>query len=168
MIVKYSQIVGAPLLSLDDQKKIGKVLDIVLQKSDISIKGLIVKTGLILPLKKIVSSADIIETTNSAIVVKDESVLLPEKELPQISEAIKKKMFGVSQKVVTKSGTRIGYVYDYTLESESMMLSSIYVKNMLSDRIISRSAISEIEGKKIIIDDDFEIIKNTEIIPETA
>jgi len=168
MIVLYSQIKNSSLLSLDEQKNLGQVFDLVLQKSDMSIKGFLARTNSLLPTKKTVSKADIIEISNNAVVVRDDSALVDLDELPQIKQAIKSKLVGINQKVVTKSGKKIGNVYDYTIDSQSMLLTSIYIKSMFSDRIISRTAIISLEGKKITIDDDFEVIKNAQAVPEAA
>lgn len=102
---------------------------------------------------------DIVEFANNAVIINDEDNAVPIKESLRVADAIKDKMYGIGQIVYTKSGKLVGRVYDYTFHNETGIIEKFYVKGILSDRIISRTAIVKLEGKRMTIEDDFEVIK---------
>lgn len=170
MIVQYSQIVHSPVLELKNQTKLGTAQDLVIQKSDLSIKAVIIKSSLFNLTTRVATSADIVELNSGSVIVRDDDSLVSLSEAERVKEALADKMCGISQKVKTKSGKSIGKVYDYTLDSTTFALQKIYVKSILDERIISVSSIIKFEGKNIVVKDDFELITagGTAFQPETA
>jgi sporulation protein YlmC with PRC-barrel domain len=158
MIVKYSQIIHSPVLELKGQTRLGIVADLVIQKSDLTIKAVIVKNGLLNVNTRIATNADIIELNSGSVILRDDDSLVTFSEAERVKEAIKDKMYGVSQKVRTKSGKSIGRVYDYTIDNATCAIQKFYVKSLLDDRIISVGSIIKFEGKNITVKDDFELI----------
>jgi uncharacterized protein YrrD len=141
-------------------QKLGRVLDIVIQKSDLSVKAVIMREGaFFFDEKKAISVSDIQEFTSGSVLVVDDNSPVPIKESIRVFEAIKDRMFGVGQIVRTKSGKLIGKVYDYTFHNETGAIEKFYVKSIFNDRIISRDAVVKLEGKRMTIEDDFEVIK---------
>lgn len=160
MIVKYTQIVHSPVYEIRAQQNLGNVLDLVIQKSDLSIKAAVVRTGpFFFSPKKVVGMTDIVEFSGNAVIVQDEDSAVPIKESIRIAEAIADRMYGVGQIVVTKSGKLIGRVYDYTFHNETGIIEKFYVKSLIHDRIISRTAVVKLDRKRMTIEDDFEMIK---------
>lgn len=168
MIISYSQIVGKDILAIDEQKTVGKISDIVIQKNDLKIKGFVLHSSFFFNSPKAISFGDIVEVDQKAVVTQNQNNVLSLKELVSMDKAIKSKLYGLKQRVVTKSGKDIGYVYDYTIESSSGMIYSLYVKKYFSEKIIPRSIILEIKNNKYLIEDDYELIKNSATMPETA
>ena len=158
MIVKYSQIIHSPVLELKGQTRLGVAADLVIQKSDLSVKAAVVKNGLLNVNTKVATSADIVELNSGSVIVRDDNSLASLAEAERIREAIADKMHGVGQRVRTKSGKNIGKVYDYTIDNSTCAIQKIYVKSLLDDRIISVSSITKFEGKQITVKDDFELI----------
>lgn len=168
MIVSYSQIIGSEILAINEQKTVGKVSDIVIQKSDLKIKGLVLQSPFFFVAPKAIAFGDVLEIDNRAVVTQREDNILPLKELVSIEKAIKSKQCGLKQKIITKSGTDVGYVYDYTIESGTGLIYSLYVKKFLTEKIIPRSIILELKDNVYIIEDDYELIKNSATMPEVA
>lgn len=168
MIISYNQIVGSSVLAINEQASIGRIADIVLQKSDIKVRALLLHSPFFFVTPKAVTFDDIVDFDTKAVIVQDSDAVVSLNELVSIKQAIAAKMKGIRQKVYTKKGKLIGTVYDYTFESTSGLVYSLFVKHMLSDRIIPRTVICELNAKGFIIDDDFELIRNTATIPETA
>ncbi len=168
MIISYSQIVGKDILAVNEQKTVGKVSDIVIQKNDLKIKGFLLHSPFFFVAPKAIAFGDIIEIDQKALVTQNQDNILSLKELVSIDKAIKSKLYGLKQRVVTKSGKDIGYVYDYTIESSSGMIYSLYVKKFLTEKIIPRPIILEIKNNKYLIEDDYELIKNSVTMPEVA
>ena len=157
MIIKYSQIIHSPVIELKDQTRLGFASDLVIQKSDLSVKGVIVRTGLFGVVKKAAAESDIVELNRAAVILNDDNSLVNISELERIKESLREKLCGINQSVRTKSGKMIGRVYDYAIDNSTNAIQKFYVKSLFSDRIIPVSAVTEIKGKHIIIRDDFEI-----------
>ena len=162
MIVRYSQVIHSPIVEIKTQTLLGKVLDIVLQKSDFSVKAVLVKPSILSLEKLVVTDADILEIVNNAVLVNDEDSASPLKDSPRVVQSIEAKAYGVNQKVVTKSGKVVGRVHDYTFDSQLLKVINLYVKSMISDRIIPATSIHKFEKGKVIIDDDYEVAKVAE------
>ena len=168
MIVSYSQIIGSNILCIDEQAALGKVADIVLQKSDMKIKALLLHSAFFFVPPKVVIFDDITDFDRKAVIVQKEDDIVPINELVSVKQTLKAKMHGVRQRVYTKSGKYLGTVYDYTIDSASGLIYSIYVKHLLSDRILPRTVIRELNQKGYIVDDDYELISSSAPVPESA
>jgi len=170
MILKYSQIIGKPVMELRAQSYLGQVSDISLTKSNMKIASMIVREVFFWPAKKAITESDIVEITIDAVIINSENDLSLIRELPRVQESLLTGFSGIGQKVVTKSKKYIGKVYDYTFDSDSKFMINLYVRSTFSERIISRAAITDTKHNRIIIEDDFEVIKDTEIAfsPEIA
>ena len=168
MIVRYSQVIHSPIVEIKTQNLLGKVLDIVLQKSDFSVKAVLVKPSILSFEKLVVSDADILEIVNNAVLVNDENSISPLKDSPRIVQSIDAKAFGINQKVITKSGKTVGRISDYTFDSQLLKVMNLYVKSLVSDRIISATSIQKFEKGTITIDDDYEVAKTAEPMAKTA
>ena len=166
MIVRYSQIIKSPVLLYQEQAVFGFVFDVVIQKSDIAVKAIVVRDRGLFYKQKLVSFHEIVAIESDSVTVQKEESAVGADEAPSIALAIGAGMAGSRRMVVTKNGKRVGLAYDYTIESESGLITSIYVKSWFSDRIIGREAILSIEKRKIIIDDDYELVKNSAALAE--
>ena len=168
MIVSYSQTVHSALLAIEEQASIGRIADVVLQKTDLKVKGLILSVPFFFIKPRIVTFDDIIDFDKNAVVIQSAENAVPLAELVSIQQAINSGMRGVKHKVFTKQGKFVGNVYDYTFESSSGLIYSLYVKRLVTDRIIPRTVICELNEKGFIIDDDFELVRNASPYPEQA
>jgi uncharacterized protein YrrD len=155
------------VIELKDQSRLGIVEELILQKSDFKILAMLVKTFPILPARKVITGDDIVEIAKGAVLVQDDNSISDIKENMRIAEALRGNATGVGQKVYTKSKKYLGKVFDYTVESSACALVSIYVKHLISVRIISRAAIVDFDKDKIVVEDDFEAIKAS-ILAETT
>lgn len=162
MILKYSQVIGKPLMEMKTQSFLGKISEIILTKTTLKISSLIIKDAPLWPAKKAVTESSLVEVGLEAAIVNNEEDLSLIRELPRVKESLENGFCGVGQKVYTKSNKYIGRVYDYTFDTESRLLFKLYVKSVISERMIARTAIVEIKHHKVIIEDDFEAIKDSE------
>ncbi len=168
MITRYSQVLHAPVITLDEQENLGVVSDIVLNKTDFIIKAFVIRTMPIIPIRKVISFSDVVEIASNAILVQNNDAISEMRDSIRVKEAIKAKAHGIGQRVYTKSGKFIGVVYDYTIHGETGKVIKLYVKTWLSDRLIGTETIFKVEGRKIIIKDEFETIANKNRQVETA
>jgi len=168
MITRYSQILNSPVITLDEQVNLGVVSDIVLNKTDFTIKAFLVRTMPIIPIRKVVSFSDVVEVASNAVLVQNDDSICDMRDSVRVREALKAKAHGIGQRVYTKSRKFIGVVYDYTIHSETGKIMKLYVKTWISDRIIGTETVYKIDGKRIIIEDEFETISNKNTEMETA
>jgi uncharacterized protein YrrD len=158
MLINYSKIIDSNIIELKTGNLVGSVSDLVFQKSNLSVEGIIIKGGLLNRKIKAVSSKDVVQISNKpvAVLVNDTDSVIELDEMVRVKDAFRKGFHGVGQKVVTKSGKDIGKVYDFLVTSEDLVVQKIYVKSLISERIISTDNVISFENsKKIIIKDDF-------------
>lgn len=157
MIVTYKKLLKAPIMELKTQTKLGIVDDFVFNKTNFNLSAVLLKpSGFSLKQKYlVVSASDIVELNNQTVIAKDEECLVDIESTIRIKEAVKEGYFGLNQKVVTKSGKKIGVAEDFYINSDTLSIVKIYVKTLLSERLISVDNVLEIKGKKIIIKDDY-------------
>lgn len=167
MLIPYSKIIGSPVVDFVGQNIIGKVSEVVIKKSDISVYGFVLESGLFSQ-PKVVSSLDIVELSLEAVVVNEPESIVKLSESVRLKEAIEKKYCGIDQRVYTKSGKKFGKVLDYFVESENLSIIRFFVKNFLMERIITRDNIMEFNKRKIIVRDTDSRIPISRVATETV
>jgi uncharacterized protein YrrD len=159
MLVPYTKIVGSPIVEIRTQLKVGVVGDLAMQKSDLSLSGIILRNNFLDFSKRVISASDIVDISNQAVIINDEDSIVPLPEAVRIKEALEKNLHGILQRVVTKKGKNIGIVTDYLVESTTLSITKFYCKTLLTEKIIPKNSVTDIVGKKIIIKDDFETVR---------
>lgn len=160
MIVIYSKLVGLPVFEIKTQKKLGQVKELVFNKSNFAINGILIRASSFLSKENAISASDIVEVSSQAILVNDEDALMNLNDSIRLKNAVKEGQYGIGQQVVTKSGNKIGRVIDLYISTDAMTVIKFLVKGLLSERIIFAHTIVEIKKRKIVIKDDFEAIKS--------
>lgn len=159
MILPYTKIVGLPIFDFKNQQKVGQVSDLIFSPKDFKISGVILERSFFDRKAKVASSADIVDLSSQGVIVNDDGAILILDENVRLKEAIRSGHHGIGQKVVTKGGKSLGRVIDLFVSTEMLQVSKIHVKNILSERIISSTAVVEIKKRKIIVKDNFETVK---------
>lgn len=160
MMLLYSKIVGMTVADLREQKKIGEIDDLI-YNSELKIAAFVLKQQFsILPREpQIVSSDDVAALAKKGLVVYNEGAASPLRESVRIKKLTDEKFYGLKQPVISKSGQRIGSVYDYLVDSGTLLITKFYVKSLFGERIIPVSKVVSLEKRKIIIEDETESIK---------
>jgi uncharacterized protein YrrD len=170
MLVQYSKIIDSPVVELDTQTKVGVVHEIVINNTKFSVAGIVLKKDSFLSFGEpnVVVSTDMVEMNSSALIVKNEEAVTPLSEAIRLKELIDHKYIGIYQRVVSKKGRNVGLVHDYLIDSATFRITKLYCRTLLSERIIPIHSVIKMEGKKIIIKDDFEKIKVGSPITESS
>ena len=158
MLTLYSKLVGLPVIELEGQSKIASVLDLVVDPKNGRVLGLIVKVGNLLPRDLLIAARDISQILPTTVLVADNERLTPINEVVRVEALYKKRFTLPGMKVVTKSGKLLGKINDFLVDDETLCLAKIYVRHLLSDRIIPYSAIIKIDDHEVVVKDDFEAI----------
>lgn len=158
MFIPYSKIIGLPVFAVKNQSLAGHIVDVVLKKTAFEPQGFIIKISpLPLTKHKVISSTDVIELSNQGLVVDNENSISDLKDAVRLRETIEDGYIGIGQKVYTESGKRIGKVFDYLVSVPDLSINKIYVKNMISERILPVSLIRSYKKDIIIVVDDFDL-----------
>lgn len=167
MLIRYSKIINSPIYEVRTNTFLGSVSEIIFDFDNLKIIGLIVKGNEYFFKKGAgISATNIIElSAENAVYVDNEHALTPLEELIRIKKKYDDKNCGVGQRVETKSGKKIGKVYEILFENKSLNLKKFYVKNVFSERIITDSSIISIDNKKITIKDDYEAVRIGATVP---
>jgi len=158
MLTLYSKIVNLPIIELENQSRLASVLDVVVDPKNGRILGLIAKVGSILPRDQLVAARDISQILPTTILVVDAERLTAIDEVVRVNELYKKHYTLFGKKVVTENGKLLGKINDYLIDDEALSLVKIYVRHLISDRIIPYSAVVKIDDKAVTVKDDFEAI----------
>lgn len=159
MILPYTKIVGLTVYDFKNQRKIGQIKDVVFEAKNFKVSGLTLEGSFLERKAKIVNSTDVIDIGSQGVIVNDSEAISSIEENVRLKDAIKSGCHGIGQKVVTKGGKGLGRVIDLFVETETLEISKIHVKNIFTERIISRAAIIEMKKKKIIVKENFEAVK---------
>lgn len=170
MMSLYSKIINSPVVELKTQTQIGVVDDLIIHKTKLEVYGIILKRTSFLNFKEteVISGTDILEMNSQAVVVNNYDAVIPLSESIRLKEAINQKYYGIYQRIVSKKGKNIGLVYDYLVDSSTQKITKFYCRTFLSEKIISSNSVIDMEGKKIIIKDEFETKKIIDPAVETS
>lgn len=172
MLIPYTKLIDANIIESKGQTRLGQVYDFVILKSELKVGGILTKSKSILTKKnKAISISDIEEITSGrhVVIVRDQDALSDLSELIRLNEAFKKGYAGIGQKVQTRSGKKIGKVFDYLIQSDTFVIRKFYVKGLFSERIIASSNVVEMtDDRRIIIKDDYAAVKLTSPAVESS
>lgn len=158
MIIPYTRVVGAKIFATKSQKVVGEIADVVFSGSDLSVLALLLKdSALFKRTPRAVATTDIISLNNYAVMVGNKDSVVNTKELIRAEKAMNDGFLGIGQLVITREGKKIGRVFDYLIDSTSFAITKIYVRNIFRERIIPVSVITDVQGRKIIIKDDYDL-----------
>jgi len=163
MLIEKSNLVGLPIFELENQTRVAELVDFFVDVEEIKIEAVIAKTDGLIHHQKYVSTKEIADISKAALIIQSEESLVDPKEMVRLHKKAKKRAHIVGEKVYTKKGEFLGTVFDYVVESQTLSISRIYLKKLFDQRIIHCSAIVKIEQHKIIVKDNFEMVK-----PEVA
>lgn len=159
MIIPYSKIIGMSVFAVKNQSCVGIIVGVVLKKQDFAVHGFIVKTS-VLPFisNKVISATDVVDLTPEGLVVENDNIVSDLHDAVRLHQAIHDGYTGIQQKVITESGKRIGRVFDYLVSAPDLSISRIYIRSLLSERILPKAAIKSFKKGIIIIRDDYDLV----------
>ncbi len=158
MLINFSAIKNLPVVSLDQQVRVGTVCDLTITPQSGKILGLLIKTGFFSP-KFCLLPQDILKWEDQFILIQnDQSLLLPD-EIIRVQEALKEKIKWIDQKVVSRGKRRIGKVLDLTLDLEIGQLNRLTIgitplKGLLeTERLVPWNKVIKVTPHYIMIEE---------------
>ncbi len=170
MLILFSKLNSLPVIELEGQQKVAVLSDVVVEPKDGKVLGLIVKVGGLISKDQLIASRDITQLLSTAVLIGNADKISDINEVIRVHELYKKKFGLINRNVKTKSGKYLGRVNDFLINDETLCLAKIYVRHLLSDRIIPYNAIIKIDHKGIVVKDDFEalaVMEQSDTVGET-
>ena len=159
MLKLYSNLSDQKILSFQEEGRIAKLEDLVVQAESIKVLGLFVRQEQLFKAKrKFVVLIDVLEFSN-AIYVQSSEVLLGVGAIVRLPNLEDDYFPLIGLKVETIKGEKLGKISDYVFDTLSGEISKIHIEpKTLSlekeGRIIPRSQIHKLTPKKLILKDN--------------
>ncbi len=157
MLILKSALNNRHIISIQDNRPIGIVKDIICNPNNLKIEGFYcTNTGQ--KSIKVLLNQDIREVSIQGFIVNDYNALTDPSELIRLRKILEIDYDLIKKTVETIGKQKIGKVVDYAIDSNNMYVSKLYVsqsilKNLKGSVIsIDRNQILEVNDYKIIID----------------
>jgi len=167
MLLNSNRLLNYPVLSLHLGGPIGVVKEVIINPNDLKIMALRVdgpQTG-DGEHGDLLNVSNIREFSNLGIIIDSIDDLVSDGDVVKLDEVIKLNFDVIGLNVRTKKGNKLGKVFDYTFNPESMLITQFIVKRPLlkafldPELVIGRSEIKEINDYELIVKDEEEKIK---------
>lgn len=151
MVIEASRLKGVPVVAASGEK-LGTVDRLVFSADQARLIGFqISRTGLIKKFGRLDLDA-VVDLSSEGVVAHDSSsVGVDLAEFDQVSKT-SGPLIGVTAKTTT--GTRLGHVTDVVIETQTGGIVRLYLRNLLTERIIPLQFLVSIGPKEIIFQDD--------------
>ena len=160
-----SEIKNIDIYSLYEKEILGVVDNIILDPTSGSFVAITIKGKDVNKKTNMISSHDIKHLGNEVLVVESRETVTGKEDLPKAYEIKQDRIRILGNKVITKSGKKIGIVTNFALDTHLTKLSRIYVsKNRLisflgGDLIFTYNKIIKIKKNKIVVKDYVDKVK---------
>ena len=155
MLRSAKSLLNIPIISLYNSLKVGNLRDFIVDPEAGKIIGILVLKEAANGNSLVLSTIDIREMSDQAIIVDSEEVLVLQTDIVRIDSVLKTKIEIFNNKVFTESGKNLGRVQDYLID-DLFFIAKLYVKPALfnimeTEVIIPREAIVKVTKEKIIV-----------------
>jgi len=143
---KYSEVVGLPVICIDNGKKIGVIEDVIFCPGKREVKGFLLERRGCQVSKKAILLKDVLSLGNDAMVVNDCSCVTSLKKL-ELSEKLKDKGEIRGLRIYSKSGEELGIVKDVLFDYSTGFVEGVEVSDGLLQDIVKGRNILPLFGK---------------------
>lgn len=153
MLKLYSQLVGLPFYLREEEKKGGKITQLILDPERGNLVALITGNG------EWIAALDVAPFNGEYWEISSSEALMEEGELVRANEIPEQKQWIIHKAVMTKDGEYLGRIDDFVMEMENLTLTQLYVTKkflflICEKRIIHHNEILEITEKSVIVKND--------------
>lgn len=143
---KYSEVVGLPIICIDNGKLIGLVRNIVFNFKSRAVEAFIFeKTGLVNS-RKVLLLKDVIRLGKDAVVIENENCTIPWKEAGK-SLSLKNENILTGFRVFSRSGKEMGVVKDILFDCKTGLIEGVELSDSLFIDLINGRNILPLLGK---------------------
>ncbi|MBR3177718.1 hypothetical protein IKF27_02875 [Candidatus Saccharibacteria bacterium] len=166
MLVYSAQLLGCPVLSLHVGQPIARIISPIIDPNDLKIIGFEVADGVVGgEVGNILRTESIREFSDIGMIVDSEDVFVSRSDVIKIDEAMSLEFKLVDLKCVTKKGTKLGKIIDYTVDPNTFEIMQIIVQRPAlkafidPELTISRKEIVEVDDFKVTVKDEEDKIR---------
>jgi len=154
MLIQANNLIGMPIASLEEEKKIGEVTNIIVEISSNNIAKVL---GFLVKNKKSIfshdlflSQIDILDIDIQGISANSEKSLINPAEIIRAQKILQRKFNLIGLTAIDKFGKKIGKVYSFAIENKTFQVTKYYVKSFFEERIFDAENVIKIDERKII------------------
>lgn len=166
MLISYSRLIGAPILSIQAGGPIATIKNAIVDPDNLKILGFNLEGPLLNHTDAtILDVRSIREYSQLGMVIDNIDELVAPDDVIKIQKILELNFDLINLKVKTKKGTKLGHLVDYTVTSEDFVVQQIIVKRPLVKALvdpeltISRKEIVEITDYEVIVKDEEKVLK---------
>ena len=166
MLVYSTQLTRCPVLSLHVGRPIAETVAPIIDPNDLKIIGFEVSGGVVGgEVGDILRTESVREFSNLGMIVDSEDVFVSRADVVKIDEIMSLEFKLVGLKCITKKGTKLGKIIDYTVEPTTFEIMQIVVQRPTfkafidPELIISRNEIVEVDDFSVIVKDEEDKIR---------
>ena len=155
MFIEAKKIIGLPIASIEEESKVGEILQLVIDPKDGALLGFLVRSGNVFSQSKALSVVDIREWDPNGLVIGSINHIVPTDEIVRLKEIIDNKTIILGLKAQTESGKNLGVIENLLIDTEAQMVEKYYTKNIITgdERVFSANSVIKID-KHVIFQDD--------------
>ncbi|MBI2589604.1 PRC-barrel domain-containing protein [Candidatus Berkelbacteria bacterium] len=154
MLLQLGMLKQLPVAALDEEARVGTVLDVVLHPDTGELIGFWIQPMGWLSRKKALSSRDVVSYEAQAIIINSHDSLLSPDEIQPFKSATRRRERWLGKRVESEEHEYIGRVSDLVIETDLEMLAKIHVNQLFGpERIIAREQIVKVTPKIIVVRD---------------
>ncbi|MBO8138097.1 MAG: PRC-barrel domain-containing protein [Desulfotomaculum sp.] len=155
-MIKSKQLIGLPVVSITEGKKIGKVKELVANPASKFVAALIIEKKGIFKEQKFIPYSNVSSIGDDAITIEKSSSAKKGTNLPEIVHLARDKHPLIGCKVVAENGSLLGVVEEYYIDTKDGSLSGFEISGNFINSIMSGRAFLDISlvrtiGKKILV-----------------
>lgn len=155
-MLRSRKLLSMPIISLEEGFQVGTVRNLVIDPEKMEAAALVMNQRGWLSEQKIVPYAQVRSTGSDAITIDKSASVQKIIKLPELVKLVRLKADPIGAKVVTETGTMIGFVDEYCIEEStgkivSLEISGKFLENLFTGRALLPSEQIKTIGADIII-----------------
>lgn len=143
---RYSEVIGLPVLCVEDGKRIGVISDILFSPETREAKAFLLEHKGCLPGRQVVLMRDVASLGRDAVIVEDSSCIHRLKDAAR-SEKLDRRVRVNGMKVFTRSGSDLGTVKDVLFDYKTGMIEGVEVSDGLLQDLVQGRSLLPLFGK---------------------
>ena len=166
MLVYASKLIGTPVLSVRAGGAVSAISEIIVDPNQLKIIAFRLSGGVVGGSNPdLLDVSSIREYSSMGFVIDDIEELVADDEVVRLSEVLELNFNLIGLKAEAKSGSKLGKVIDYTVNSDDFLVQQLIVhrptfKSFIDPELtIPRREIAEVTDYKVIIKDDEKTIR---------
>lgn len=166
MLIYSKQLTRCPILSLHVGRPIAETVKTIIDPNDLKIVGFKIAGGVVGgEIGDILRTESVREFSDIGMIVDSEDVFVSRNDVVKLDEIMSLEFELIGLKCVTKKGTKLGKIIDYTIEPTTFEIMQIVIqrptfKSFIDpELIIPRNEIIEVDDFKVTVKDEEDKIR---------